>query len=42
MLKNEGKEFRLIMLGFGADENAIKRKFVNAGFSIMLFGQEKY
>lgn len=25
-LKNDGKKFRLIMLGFGADENAIKRR----------------
>lgn len=31
MLKNEGKEFRLIMLGFGADENAIKKKIRKCG-----------
>ena len=37
MLKNEGKEFRLIMLGFGADENAIKKKIRKCGL-----GQEKY
>lgn len=30
-LKNEGKDFKLIMLGFGADENAIKRYIVKAG-----------
>lgn len=30
-LKNDGKEFRLIMLGFGADENAIKRKIRKLG-----------
>lgn len=33
MLKNEGKEFRLIMLGFGADENAIKKKIRKCGLS---------
>lgn len=30
-LKNEGKVFRLIMLGFGADENAIKRRIKKYG-----------
>lgn len=30
-LKNDGKNFRLIMLGFGADENAIKRKINKIG-----------
>lgn len=30
-LKNDGKEFRLIMLGFGADENAIKRRIKKTG-----------
>jgi glycosyltransferase involved in cell wall biosynthesis len=31
MLKDEGRDFRLIMLGFGADENAIKRKIRSLG-----------
>lgn len=30
-LKNDGKKFKLIMLGFGADENAIKRKIRHLG-----------
>lgn len=30
-LKKDGKDFRLIMLGFGADENAIKRYLTKAG-----------
>lgn len=30
-MKKDGKEFRLIMLGFGADENAIKRYITKAG-----------
>ena len=30
-LKNDGKVFRLIMLGFGADENAIKRRVNKLG-----------
>ena len=33
MLKNEGKDFRLIMLGFGADENAIKKKIRKCGIA---------
>lgn len=31
MLKNDGKDFRLIMLGFGADETAIKRYIFKLG-----------
>ncbi len=31
MLKNSGKKFKLIMLGFGADENSIKHKINRAG-----------
>lgn len=30
-LKQDGKDFRLIMLGFGADENAIKHRIVKSG-----------
>lgn len=30
-MKKDGKDFRLIMLGFGADENAIKRYIAKAG-----------
>lgn len=30
-LKNNGKKFKLIMLGFGADENAIKRYIIKSG-----------
>ncbi|MDE5984615.1 MAG: glycosyltransferase [Eubacterium sp.] len=30
-LKKDGNEFRLIMLGFGADENAIKRYIIKTG-----------
>lgn len=30
-LKRDGKDFRLIMLGFGADENAIKRYIYKSG-----------
>lgn len=30
-LKKDGKNFRLIMLGFGADENAIKRYILKSG-----------
>ena len=33
MLKNEGRDFRLIMLGFGADENAIKKKIRKCGIA---------
>lgn len=32
-LKNDGKNFKLIMLGFGADENAIKRKVKKSGLN---------
>ncbi len=30
-IKNDGKQFKLIMVGFGADENAIKRYALKAG-----------
>ena len=33
MLKNEGRDFRLIMLGFGADENAIKKRIRKCGIA---------
>lgn len=33
MLKDKGKDFRLIMLGFGADENKIKRYYKNLGIA---------
>lgn len=32
-LKDNGKDFRLIMLGFGADEKAIKRRYRHLGLS---------
>ena len=32
-LKTDGKKFKLIMLGFGADENAIKKKIRKLGLS---------
>lgn len=33
MLKQSGKDYRLIMLGFGADENKIKRYYKNLGIA---------
>ncbi len=33
MMKNTGKDFRLIMLGFGADENKIKRYYQRLGIA---------
>ena len=33
MMKNAGRDFRLIMLGFGADENKIKRYYQRLGIA---------
>ncbi len=40
-LKNEGKDFRLIMLGFGADEHAIRRyaRKLNLGDTVIWTGK---